>query len=86
MENNYEEIRRECRNQLLEQIDYTKDMRDEEILDLIDDCVLRVGKTQKLSLQIKTVFKESSLPQSDNWMFWKNSWQTILLRKLWSMV
>ena len=25
MENNYEEIRRECRNQLLEQIDYTKD-------------------------------------------------------------
>lgn len=53
MENNYEEIRRECRNQLLEQIDYTKDMQDEEILDLIDDCVLRVGKTQKLSLQIK---------------------------------
>lgn len=53
MENNYEEIRRECRNQLLEQIDYTKDMQDEEIHDLIDDCVLRVGKTQKLSLQIK---------------------------------
>lgn len=53
MENNYEEIRRECRNQLLEQIDYTKDMGDEEIRDLIDDCVLRVGKTQKLSLQIK---------------------------------
>lgn len=53
MEKNYEEIRRECRNQLLEQIDYTKDMRDEEIRDLIDDCVLRVGKTQKLSLQIK---------------------------------
>ena len=53
MENNYEEIRRECRNQLLEQIDYTKDIRDEEIRDLIDDCVLRVGKTQKLSLQIK---------------------------------
>lgn len=53
MENNYEEIRRECRNQLLEQIDYTKDMGDEEIRDLIDDCVLRVGKTQKLSLQMK---------------------------------
>ena len=53
MENNYEEIRRECRNQLLEQIDYTKDMQDEEIRDLIDDCVLRVGRTQKLSLQIK---------------------------------
>lgn len=53
MEKNYEEIRRECRNQLLEQIDYTKDMQDEEIRDLIDDCVLRVGKTQKLSLQIK---------------------------------
>ncbi|MDD6657922.1 MAG: CpaF family protein [Lachnospiraceae bacterium] len=28
-------------------------MGDEEIRDLIDDCVLRVGKTQKLSLQIK---------------------------------
>lgn len=53
MVKNYEEIRRECRNQLLEQIDYTKDMGDEEIRDLIDDCVLRVGKTQKLSLQIK---------------------------------
>lgn len=53
MDKNYEEIRRECRNQLLEQIDYTKDMGDEEIRDLIDDCVLRVGKTQKLSLQIK---------------------------------
>lgn len=53
MEKNYEEIRRECRNQLLEQIDYTKDMQDEEIRDLIDDCVLRVGRTQKLSLQIK---------------------------------
>ena len=53
MEKEYEEIRRECRNQLLEQIDYTKDMGDEEIRDLIDDCVLRVGKTQKLSLQIK---------------------------------
>lgn len=53
MDKNYEEIRRECRNQLLEQIDYTKDMGDEEIRDLIDDCVLRVGKTQKLSLQMK---------------------------------
>ncbi len=53
MDKNYEEIRRKCRNQLLEQIDYTKDMGDEEIRDLIDDCVLRVGKTQKLSLQIK---------------------------------
>lgn len=53
MVKDYEEIRRECRNQLLEQIDYTKDMQDEEIRDLIDDCVLRVGKTQKLSLSIK---------------------------------
>lgn len=53
MEKNYEEIRRECRNQLLEQIDYTKDMQDEEIRDLIDDCVLHVGKAQKLSLQVK---------------------------------
>ncbi|MGN0247550.1 MAG: CpaF family protein [Lachnospiraceae bacterium] len=28
-------------------------MQDEEIRDLIDDCVLRIGKTQKLSLSVK---------------------------------
>lgn len=46
----YEIIRKECKQQLLEQIDYTRDLSDGEILELIDECVLRVGKEEKLPL------------------------------------
>lgn len=50
----YEEIRMECKRQLLEQMDYTKDLQDEDIIEMIDDCVLQVGRQKHLSLSMKT--------------------------------
>lgn len=49
----YEEIRQICKNRLLEEIDYTKDLADEDIVELIDECVLCIGKEEGLSLQVK---------------------------------
>lgn len=46
----YEEIRAKCRRELLETIDYTRDMDDEEIQDNIDRKVLKAGREYCMTL------------------------------------
>lgn len=50
----FEEIRIENRKELLERIDYTRDIPDEEIMELIDERVLKAGKEYCLTLQQKS--------------------------------
>ena len=55
----YEEIRAKCRRELLETIDYTRDMDDEEILDNIDRKVLKAGREYYLTLEEGGVSKSA---------------------------
>lgn len=54
----YEEIRAEIRRELLEKIDYTRDMTDSEIAEMIDEHVLGTGKKYFLNLQQKNKLKK----------------------------
>lgn len=54
----YETIRAECRRVLMEEIDYTRDLSDEEVLDLIDEAVLRAGRQYYLTLEQKSRLKK----------------------------
>lgn len=54
----YEEIRAKCRRELLETIDYTRDMDDEEILDDIDRKVLKAGREYFLTLDERCRLKK----------------------------
>lgn len=49
----FEEIRIENRRELLDKIDYTRDISDDEIMELIDESVLKAGKKYGLTLQQK---------------------------------
>ena len=53
----FEEIRAECRSILSDRIDYTRDLSDEEVLDLIDEAVLRAGRQYYLTLEQKNRLK-----------------------------
>lgn len=50
----FEEIRIENRRELLNQIDYTRDIPDSEIMELIDERVLKAGRKYGLTLQQKS--------------------------------
>ena len=39
MSTDYGQIRKICKDKLLENLDYTRDISDEEIREMIDDCV-----------------------------------------------
>ncbi len=54
----YEEIRANCRRELLETIDYTRDLNDEELQDDIDRKVLRAGKENCLTLDERCRLKK----------------------------
>lgn len=49
----FEEIRIENRRELLDKIDYTRDISDDEIMELIDESVLKAGRKYGLTLQQK---------------------------------
>ena len=53
MSTDYEQIRKICKERLLENLDYTRDISDEEIREFIDDCILQIGRAGALSLQMK---------------------------------
>lgn len=53
MSTDYGQIRKICKDKLLENLDYTRDISDEEIREKIDDCVLQIGRSGALSLQMK---------------------------------
>ena len=53
MSTDYGQIRKICKDKLLENLDYTRDISDEEIREMIDDCVLQIGRSGALSLQMK---------------------------------
>lgn len=50
----FEEIRIENRRELLERIDYTRDISDDEIMELIDERVLKAGREYHLTLGQKS--------------------------------
>lgn len=54
----YEEIRVRCRRELLEAMDYTRDMDDEEIQDAIDRKVLSAGREHYLTLDDRCRLKK----------------------------
>ena len=54
----FDEIKNECKNQLLEEMDYTRDFNDEEIFELIDEQVLLVGRRENLSLSQKSKLRK----------------------------
>lgn len=54
----YEEIRTEIRRELLERIDYTRDMTDGEIVEMIDEHVLSAGRKYFLNLQQKNKLRK----------------------------
>ena len=49
----YEDIRRMSKEALLNQMDYSRDLTDAEVLELIDEEVLRMGKNYGLTLAEK---------------------------------
>ena len=49
----YEDIRRMSKDALLNQMDYSRDLTDAEVLELIDEEVLRMGKNYGLTLAEK---------------------------------
>lgn len=53
----YEEIKRICRRELTEALDYTRDLEDEEVKDLIDKKVLSAGREYHLSLEQRSRLK-----------------------------
>lgn len=55
---NYEEIRKECRQKLMNRIDYTRDVTDAEMIELIDEHVLESGREYHLTLQQKSRLKK----------------------------
>lgn len=55
--NTYEEIKRTCRRELTEALDYTRDLEDEEIKDLIDKKVLSAGRKYHLPLEQRSRLK-----------------------------
>lgn len=54
----YEEIKTECRQALMGEIDYTRDLSDEEVSDLTDETVLRAGRKYYLTLEQKSRLKK----------------------------
>lgn len=55
--NTYEKIKRTCRRELVEALDYTRDLEDEEIKDLIDKKVLGAGREYHLTLEQRSRLK-----------------------------
>lgn len=53
----YEKIRAGCRRELMEDMDYTRDLTDEEIKELIDRKVLKAGREYGLTLDLKCRLK-----------------------------
>ncbi len=55
----YEEIRERIHNTILERIDFSREVPDEEVLDLIDETVVEAAKTDNLGLeQMKLLRRE----------------------------
>lgn len=53
MKNRLNEVRKRLRDELQENIDYSRDVSDEEMQELIDGLLIREGKKQALSLEEK---------------------------------
>lgn len=53
MKNRLNEVRKRLRDELRENIDYSRDVSDEEMQELIDGLLIREGKKQALSLEEK---------------------------------
>lgn len=53
MKNRLDEVRKRLRDELRENIDYSRDVSDEEMQELIDGLLIREGKKQALSLEEK---------------------------------
>lgn len=54
----YEKMKAACRRELMDKIDYTRDLSDNEVLELIDETVLRAGREHYLTLQEKSRLKK----------------------------
>ncbi len=54
----FEEIKRQCRQRLMDRIDFTRDVSDEEIQEMIDTEVLAIGKGEGLLLREKSRLKK----------------------------
>lgn len=54
----YEEVKAKCRKELMESIDYTRDIGDEEIQDFIDRRVLKAGREYYLTLEERCRLKK----------------------------
>lgn len=50
---NYEEVKRELKAELFENIDFSRELQDEEIQDLIDDKIMHLGKENYISFEKK---------------------------------
>lgn len=53
-----DESRKELKNKLTASIDYSRDVTDEEIKDLIDELLIREGKQQSISLAEKEILRK----------------------------
>ncbi|MBO5210166.1 MAG: CpaF family protein [Lachnospiraceae bacterium] len=53
-----DEIRKELKNKLTASIDYSRDVTDEEIKDLIDELLIREGKQRSISLAEKEMLRK----------------------------
>ncbi|MBQ6806949.1 MAG: CpaF family protein [Lachnospiraceae bacterium] len=56
--NRQDEIRKELKSKLAASIDYSRDVTDEEIQDLIDELLIREGKKHPISLVEKEMFRK----------------------------
>lgn len=54
----YEEIKRQLREKLLEEIDYSREISDEEMQDLIDGILIREGRKYPISLEQKQMLRK----------------------------
>lgn len=58
MKNRQDELRKQLKNQLRASIDYSKEISDDQMQELIDELLIREGKKQALSLEEKTKLRK----------------------------
>ena len=71
------------RSEIYEQLDCGEEISDERLGQIIDEKI-RQKQDIQLALEERESITEKYLPQSVDWMYYRNFWKTIPLQRLWS--
>ena len=70
------EVFTELKRQILERVDLSRDVSDEEMQELIDEVVISYGKEQAVSLNERCRLKKNCFMHSARWMFFRSCWRS----------